>query len=81
MSLKVNALRTMYKAKKLEALATLEVYMENATGIGEHPQIMEEIDKLVKTISDYDGYLATLESLFVQDEPNQPLSGEGSVNS
>lgn len=81
MSLKVNALRTMYKAKKLEALATLEVYMENATGIGEHPQIMEEIDKLVKTISDYDGYLVTLESLFVQDEPNQPLSGEGSVNS
>lgn len=81
MSLKVNALRTMYKAKKLEALATLEVYMENAAGIGEHPQIMEEIDKLVKTISDYDGYLATLDTLFVQDEPNQPLSGEGSVNS
>ena len=81
MSLKVNALRTMYKAKKLEALGTLEVYMENATGIGEHPQIMEEIDKLVKTISDYDGYLATLETLFIQDEPNQPLSGEGSVNS
>ena len=81
MSLKVNALRTMYKAKKLEALATLEVYMENATGIGEHPQIMEEIDKLVKTISDYDGYLATLETLFIQDEPNQPLRGEGSVNS
>ena len=81
MSLKVNALRTMYKAKQLEALATLEVYMENATGIGEHPQIMEEIDKLVKTISDYDGYLATLEALFIQDEPNQPLSGEGSVNS
>ena len=42
---------------------------------------MEEIDKLVKTISDYDGYLATLETLFIQDEPNQPLSGEGSVNS
>jgi len=81
MSLKVNALRTMYNAKKLEALATLEVYMENAAGIGEHPQIMEEIDKLVKTISDYDGYLATLDTLFVQDEPNQPLSGEGSVNS
>lgn len=81
MSLKVNALRTMYKAKKLEALATLEVYMENAAGIGEHPQIMEEIDKLVKTISDYEGYLATLDTLFVQDEPNQPLSGEGSVNS
>ena len=81
MSLKVNALRTMYKAKKLEALATLEVYMENAAGIGEHPQIMEEIDKSVKTISDYEGYLATLDTLFVQDEPNQPLSGEGSVNS
>ena len=81
MSLKVNALRTMYKAKKLEALATLEVYMENAAGIGEHPQIMEEIDKLVKTISDYEGYLATLDTLFVQDEPNHPLSGEGSVNS
>jgi|TARA_B110000902_G_C14184465_1_gene541783 hypothetical protein len=81
MSLKVTALSAKYKAKRLEALATLEVYMENPVGIGEHPQILDEIDKLVKTVSDYDGYLATLNTLFVQDEPNQPLSGEGSVNS
>tara|TARA_Y100000389_G_scaffold102686_1_gene99525 strand:+ start:1544 stop:1789 length:246 start_codon:yes stop_codon:yes gene_type:complete len=81
MSLKVTALKAKYSAKRLEALATLEVYMENSMGIGEHPQILDEIDKLVKTVSDYDGYLATLATLFVENEPDQKLTQDGSVNS
>ena len=40
MNLKVEALRLKYEAQKLEALATLEVYMKNSAGIGEHPQIL-----------------------------------------
>lgn len=63
MSLKLKALEAKYTAIKLEAEATLEVYMTNSTGIGEHPQIIEEMDKLVRQISDADGYLETLKQI------------------
>ncbi len=60
MSLKIDALRAKYNAKRLEALATLEVYMKNSVGIGEHPQIIEEMDKLVKSIAEANDCLETL---------------------
>ena len=63
MSLKIDALRAKYKAQRLEALATLEVYMKNSVGIGEHPQIIEEMDKLVKSIAEANDCLETLNEL------------------
>ena len=51
MDLKVDALRAKYQAEKLEAIATLEVYVKNAAGIGEHPQIIEEMATLVEKSS------------------------------
>lgn len=66
MNLKIKALRAKYQAQKLEALATLEVYMNNAAGIGEHPQIIEEMDKLVRLVADADDCLETLDRVFVE---------------
>ncbi len=63
MSLKIDALRAKYNAQRLEALATLEVYMKNSVGIGEHPQIIEEMDKLVKSIAEANDCLETLNEL------------------
>lgn len=63
MSLKIDALRAKYIAQRLEALATLEVYMKNSAGIGEHPQIIEEMDKLVKSIAEANDCLETLNEL------------------
>ena len=78
MSLKIQALRAKYEAQKLEALATLEVYMKNSVGIGEHPQIMEEMDNLVKSVAEADDCLETMTRIFVADvESNE----DGSVNS
>ena len=31
--------------------ATLKIYLENSVGIGEHPQHLEEVDKLVDKIA------------------------------
>jgi hypothetical protein len=62
--LKLKALKARYEAQRLEALATLEVYMENSAGIGEHPQIIEEIDNLVKKVDEAEGLLKTLGSIF-----------------
>jgi len=59
----VDALQAKYIAQKLEAIANLQNYLSNPAGIGEHPDIVSECDKLVKQISDADGYLATLQSM------------------
>lgn len=63
-NLKLEALRAKYNAQRLEALATLEVYMNNPVGIGEHPQIIEEMDKLVQQVADADGCLEVINNVF-----------------
>ena len=80
MSLKVDALRAKYVAMRLEAIATLEVYSKNAVGIGEHPQIIEEMDKLVRVVADANGYLDALDAIFVQSDEGQTLGETGPVN-
>jgi hypothetical protein len=82
MSLKVDALRAKYQAEKLEAIATLEVYVKNSVGIGEHPQIIEEMDKLVEQVANANDCLATLDEIFIQDgDDTTNVAQEGSVNS
>ena len=70
MDIKLEALKARYMADILESQATLEVYLNNATGIGEHPQIIEEMDKLFCKMADSEGKLESL-NLF-----SQRLEGE-----
>jgi len=70
-NLKLRALKSRYNAQKDNAFATLEVYLTNSVGIGEHPQIMDEIDKLIKTIADADGCLEVLSKYIEVDRPNE----------
>ena len=48
----LDALRARYEAEIAEADATANIYLENSVGIGEHPQHLEEIDKLLQQIVD-----------------------------
>ena len=53
MSLKqalLDALDKKYDAEIAEADATIKIYLENSVGIGEHPQHINEIDKLIGKI-------------------------------
>ena len=50
---------------------TLEVYLTNSAGIGEHPQIMDEIDKLIKSIAEADGCLETISKYIEVDTPTE----------
>jgi hypothetical protein len=77
-NLKVQALKAKYEAQKLEALATLEVYIKNAAGIGEHPQVIDEMDKLVRAIADADGCIEILNRVFVASDSGTEV-GEGGV--
>ena len=46
----LEALSKKYEAEIAEADATIKIYLENSVGIGEHPQHIEEIDKLIGKI-------------------------------
>ena len=47
----LKALKKRYEAQIAESEATLEIYLENSVGIGEHPQHIDEMDKLFDKIS------------------------------
>ena len=44
----LEALEKKYEAQIAEAEATLKIYLENSVGIGEHPQHIDESDKLIE---------------------------------
>ena len=48
----LDALEARYEAEVAEADATIKIYLENSVGIGEHPQHIDEIDKLFQKIAD-----------------------------
>ena len=47
----IEALVKRYEAQIAEAEATLEIYLDHSVGIGEHPQHIDEMDKLFEKIS------------------------------
>jgi hypothetical protein len=46
-----EALILKYRSEMAEAEATLLVYFNNPVGIGEHPQHLEEMDKMVEKMT------------------------------
>ena len=42
----------------------IEVYLKNAAGVGEHPDIIEAIEKELKLIAEYDDQLEVLNKYF-----------------
>ena len=59
-----NALVKKYEALIEESRATLEIYFNNPSGIGEHPGILEEMDKLIEQMESASGRLETLTNNF-----------------
>ena len=58
----LEALRLKYEAEIAEADATANIYLDNSVGIGEHPQHIEEIDKLLQKIVDAQEKLKELQA-------------------
>jgi hypothetical protein len=55
-----KALVSRYKCQRDEARATLEVYYNNPAGIGEHPQILDEMSKQIEKLANAEGCLEQL---------------------
>ena len=47
----LDALRARYEADIAEANATINIYLTNSVGIGEHPQHIEEVNKQIDKIA------------------------------
>ncbi len=57
----LDALEARYESQIAEADAIIKIYLENSVGIGEHPQHIEEIDKLFDKIATAQERLEVLE--------------------
>ena len=53
-----------YESEVAEAEAILMVYMENAVGIGEHPQHFEEMDNFVEKLTNASDKLIALKEFY-----------------
>ena len=47
--------------------ANVEIYMENAVGVGEHPDILEAIEKELTIIAQYHDQIEVLEKYIKRD--------------
>ena len=56
----LQALEDKYEADISAAEATLKIYLENSVGIGEDPQHLDEIDKLINKIAEAEDKLKVL---------------------
>ena len=58
----LDALQARYEAEIAEADATINIYLTNSVGIGEHPQFIDELDKQVQRIADAQEKIEVLKS-------------------
>ena len=74
----IDALVARYQAQKLEALTNLNVYLSAAVGVGEHPNIVDECDKLIAKVSEANERIETLRTIV--DQSNQVAAQNESSN-
>jgi hypothetical protein len=68
-----DALELKYRAQIAEAKATLSIYFENSVGIGEHPQHLEEMDKLISQLADAQDKLEALNQIIFNQDQSLPF--------
>jgi len=60
----LEALVTHYKAQKNEALAVIDLYLNNSVGIGDHSNILDELKNWTTKLSEAQENLMVLEKYF-----------------
>ena len=60
----LNSLRLKYESEIESSRATMMVYLTSSVGIGEHPQHLEEMDKLLEVMASAEDKLDCLKKYF-----------------
>ena len=66
------ALKARYEAKKLKALANMQVFMKAPVGVAEHPNILETIEGELEKMSAWEDKLMVLNEYFGSIKHNKP---------
>ena len=64
----LHAAKARYQAQIVEAVATLEIYFTNAAAIGEHPDLLAEVDKYLDMLESASGKLNALGEHFTSSK-------------
>ena len=67
----ISALHAKYDADIAMADATVNIYLDNPVGIGEHPQHLDELDKLMAKIAEAKDKLEVLEEFDGRSRTNK----------
>jgi hypothetical protein len=59
----LEALKKRYEAQIAESKVTLKIYLSNSVGIGEHPQHLDEVDKLLGAIAEAEDKLKVINNV------------------
>ena len=57
----LEALKKRYEGQIAESFATINIYLKSSVGIGEHPQHIDELDKLFGKIAEAEDKLKLIE--------------------
>ena len=76
MNVFVKALQDHYVSQISESVATLNLYLNNSVGIGEHSDILAELKKYMDILDDADSKLSTLNKYLSNQAPQQATTNE-----
>jgi methylaspartate ammonia-lyase len=66
-----EALKAQFEAQRQKSLATLTIYLTNPVGIGEHPQHIEEMETIARSLAQAEDVLETLKRTFESAETTE----------
>ena len=64
----IHAVISKYEAQRQEALAHLDILLHSSVGIGEHTDILAEVDKWIESLSQAEENLNTVSKYFVDND-------------
>jgi|TARA_B110000263_G_C15236123_1_gene477110 hypothetical protein len=65
----IAALKAHYHGEIAKVKANVEIFLVAHAGVGEHPDVLETIDKLIGEIAEYDDKLMALDEHFNTSAP------------
>jgi hypothetical protein len=66
-----RALEVRYQAKIEESLAILDLYFNKSVGVGEHPDILDVLDKYLSMLDENISKLETLKSCTIKNKVSE----------
>ena len=66
-----EALVLSYEAQRKEALAALNIYINNSVGVGDHSNHLDELKRWTAKLTEAEGSISAIKRNFVVDKSDQ----------